>query len=169
MISSSVSFNQVFEIVSTLNNKRCFQHGIHSSSNRETPAPSSPSARKVWRVKLNRTQPPLLVRDLKPIILNPILNNKMGLQESRRAMDPRSCPGWLIFTIKGDATTSTWLLSCITRSPPSCFPSLNLAEKSHQIRLWGQRPTGCVGRGSSPLAHISAIDGSAQDFCHRSL
>ena len=72
-----------------LNNKRCFQHGIRSSSaNREAPAPSSPSATKVPRLKLNRTQPPLLGRELNPVILCPTLNNKMGLRD--RSLPPSS-------------------------------------------------------------------------------
>lgn len=151
-----------------LNNKRCFQHGIRSSSsNREAPAPSSPSATEVRRLKLNRTQASLLGRDLNPAILSPILNNKTGLRGTSRVTDPCShpalcCAGWLIFSIKSDATTSSWLLSCITGSPPSRFPLLNLAEKSHKIRLRGWAPHSLHGKGF----HISAADGPAQDFCH---
>lgn len=74
----------------------------------------------------------------------------------------------MIFTVKADATTSSWLLSCITGSPPSGFPLLRLAEKHHiEPGSEDRYPTVCVGRVSSPLAHI-ATDGSACDFCHRS-
>lgn len=76
---------------------------------------------KSLKFKANRTQPSL-GGDVNPTIQRPILNNKMGLWDTNRAVTPCSHPGWLIVTIKGHATTTTWH-HCITSKLPSTAQS----------------------------------------------